>query len=172
MPISPPPRVDSEIAAVTLRQHVDELWATGRPAQKGWEHSWIDALHLIVRMPAHRKDGIIDHFHILLGGEYYDAGPPTVSFVDPETKERTNKSSKWFPKINPTPPWFGLHDAYTFPGQGQRQLVCFTGTAEFYLTDHSPQETEKWKQGRHTVAMTLNRLQEVLSQPYYVSPHP
>jgi len=172
VPVNPPALVDVEIAAATLRQHLDELWTTGRPDKKGWQLTWIDDLHLIVRMPAHRKDGTIDHYHIHLGGEYYDAGPPTVGFIDPDTKERTNKKSKWFPKINPTPPWFGLHEAYHYPDKTSRQLVCFTGSAEFYMTDHSPKETEKWQQGEHTVAMTLNRLQEVLSQPYYVGPHP
>jgi hypothetical protein len=121
-------------------------------------------------MPARRPDGTTDFYHILLGGEYYDAGPPTVSFIDPERHARTNTKSKWFPKLNP-PSWFGLHEAYNFPGQCPRQLVCLTGTAEYYLTDHSPQETEKWKQGKHTIAMTINRLQEVLSPPYCVGPH-
>lgn len=172
VPVNHPALVDPEIAAATLRQHVEDLWATGRPDQKGWQLTWIDLLHLVIKMPGRRKDGTVDDYHILVGGEYYDAGPPTVSFVDPETRARTNKSSRWFPKINPNPPWFGLHEAYNFPGHGARQLVCFTGTAEFYMTDHSPQETEKWKQGKHTVAMTLNRLHEVLSQPYYVGPHP
>jgi hypothetical protein len=171
MPINAPALVDPEIAAATLRQHIDELWATGRPDRRGWQLTSIDDLHLIVRMPAHRIDGTIDHYHILLGGEYYDAGPPTVAFVDPDTKERTNTKSKWFPQISPTPPWFGLHEAYQYPDKVSRQLVCFTGTAEYYMTDHSPKESEKWKQGEHTVAMTLNRLQEVLSLPYYVGPH-
>jgi len=160
-------RVDPEIAAATLKQHVEDLWATGRPAQHGWEYVWLDSLQLTVKMPAHRQDGGIDHYHIRLGGEYYDAGPPTVSIIDPATGQHALKNSKWFPRLKP-PHWFGLHDAYSFPGQGTRQLVCFSGTAEYYLTNHSPKETEKWKQGRHTIALTLNRLQEILSPPHYL----
>jgi len=52
----------------------------------------------------------------------------------------------------------------------KRQLVCFTLGAEYYMTDHSPKETERWQQGRHTVAGTLFRLAEVLSPPYYKFP--
>lgn len=126
---------------------------------------------------ARQASGKTDHYFVLLGADYYDAYPPTVMFVRPgdigdwlEAKQGT----VWYPtvKFPPQPaPWFQLHPAYQIEGYSQpRQLVCFSFTAEYYMTNHSPTETQKWVQGRHTVAATLNRLQEVLLPPLYQVP--
>lgn len=171
VPVNHPALADAEIATATFSEHLAKYWAGGRPAQLGWERIDLLPLHTVIRMPARRTSAptTVDHYYIKLGAEYYDAAPPTVGFVVPELWTPAPSSSRWFPKIQ-TPPWFGLHDKYPYPDGQQRQLVCFTFSAEYYMTEHSPKETERWTQGRHTVAATLNRLAEILSPPYYQEP--
>jgi hypothetical protein len=43
-------------------------------------------------------------------------------------------------------------------------------TAEYYMSNHSPTDEQRWTQGRHTVAATLSRLAELLSPPNYGGP--
>jgi hypothetical protein len=170
MPITPPAPADPEIAAAVFKQHLDHLWASGRPHQLGWDRFHLDDLHVVVMLPARRITGEIEPYYFRLGAEYYDAAPPTVAVVQPKDWTIASEPSRWFPRIQPKPPWFGLHSAYDWPDRIKRQLVCFTFAAEYYMTDHSPKETERWQQGRHTVAATLFRLAEVLSPPYYRCP--
>jgi len=164
-----PSLVDPEIASLTFQRHITELWATGRPETLGWTLTPIDELHVVVTMPAIRPGGTKDLYHVRLGGEYYDAHPPTASFVRPPAWDPAPSGSEWFPRVA-NPPWFGLHAAYTFPDGSQRQLICFTFTAEYYMVDHSPAATVVWRQGNHTLAATLYRLHEVLKPPYYQGP--
>ena len=164
-----PSPVDPEIASITFQRHIAELWATGRPEKLGWKLMPIDPLRIVVTMPAIRSDGATDPYNVKLGGEYYDAHPPTTAFVEPPNWEPARGGSQWLPRIT-NPPWFGLHAAYSYPDGSQRQLVCFTFTAEYYMVDHSPPTTTIWRQGNHTLAATLYRLHEVLRPPYYQGP--
>jgi hypothetical protein len=170
-------KADPEVAAATFAEHLDAFWSTGRPQALGMERTKIDSLHSVVSLSAKRSIAKTDRYFVLLGAEYYDAYPPTVMFVQPiepdgwlEAKNRT----VWYPTIKfppQPPPWFLLHSAQQIEGYSQpRQLVCFSFTAEYYMTNHNPTETQKWVQGRHTVAATLNRLQEVLLPPLYQEP--
>ncbi len=162
-----PSLVDPEIAALTFNRHIAELWKGGRPDALGWQLTKVGDLHAVVTMPAVRIDGSKEPYHVKLGGEYYDTYPPTTSFVCPPNWEPAPGNSRWFPRIDPRPPWFGLQAAHGYPDGTTRQLVCFTFTAEYYMVDHSPPEHTIWRQGYHTLAATLNRLQEVLRAPYY-----
>jgi hypothetical protein len=166
MQLSP---VDPLIAGSTLRQHLDTLWATGRPTRLGWELMELGPLHVAVKVPASRPTGETDHYYFRLGAEYYDVAPPTVSLVQPDCQTHASAQSRWFPVLEAQPSWFGLHSAYPWP-TGPRQLVCFSFAAEYYMTDHSPKDSERWQQGRHTVAATLFRLAEILSPRYYRRP--
>lgn len=170
MPVTPPSPVDPEIAAKTFQQHLEGVWLTGRPDRLGWLRISLDPLHVVVKLPAKRPEGEVDHYYFMLGARYYDAAPPTVALVQPDEWSLAPEPSRWFPLFNSRPRWFGLHSAYSWPDGSKRQLVCFTLAAEYYMTDHSPQDSERWQQGRHTVAATLNRLAEVLSPPYYQGP--
>lgn len=171
MPVTQDPvLVDPEIASITFESHLNQMWDTGRPAAKGWERRTLDPMTTIVRMPARRACDTVDHYHVKLGAQYYDSAPPTVEFVEPDTWTTAAHGSKWFPVIEPKPPWFGLHHSYTYRDGTQRQLVCFSFNANYYMTKHSPKETELWQQGRHTVSATLSRLAEVLSPPWYRGP--
>jgi hypothetical protein len=170
VPVKHLPLADPEIAALTFKTHLDELWATGRPDRLGWKRTDADSLHCVVSLPAKRPTGEIDTYRFRLGAEYYDAAPPTVTLVESDGVTRPPQGSKWFPKLHNKPDWFGLHETYTYPTGPARQLVCFTMSAEYYMTDHSPKESEEWKQGEHTVAGTLYRLAEVLSPKHYQGP--
>jgi len=169
MPVRKLALADPEIAAAVFKAHLDELWSGGRPERLGWIRNDVDSLHTVVTLPATRSGGESDTYHFRLGAEYYDAAPPTVSLVEPDGVTHPLQASRWFPRLQ-NPSWFGLHAAYSWPDGGQRQLVCFTLAAEYYMTDHSPTESQEWRQGRHTVAATLYRLGEVLSSAYYRGP--
>lgn len=164
-----PSPVDPEMASLTFLRDIDELWGSGRPEKLGWTLTRIDSLHVVVTIPARRAGGMSDLYYVRLGGEYYDSYPPTTSFVSPPTWELAAPGSLWLPRV-PSHPWFGLHAAYQFPDGTQRQLVCFTFTAEYYMVDHSPPQSSVWQQGYHTLAATLHRLHEVLNSPYYKGP--
>jgi hypothetical protein len=174
--IQRPALADPEVAAMLFKEHLDDLWSGGRPEKLGWRRTPVDALHEVVVLPAKRPDGTIDDYDILLGAEYYDRWPPTVAFVDPDTLAEARLGGRWFPELQVRPDWFALHDGFAFPaeyalnGSTARQLVCFTGTAQYYMVDHQPPETTIWTPGRHTVSMVLMRLHEVLKQPFYLKP--
>lgn len=170
-------KADPEVAAAIFARDLDAFWSTGRPQTLGMERTNIDSLHSVVRLTAKRVGGKTDRYFVLLGAEYYNAYPPTVMFVCPGDRDvwlEAKQETVWFPNIKfppQPPPWFQLHPAYQIDGNPQpRQLVCFSFAAEYYMTNHSPTETQKWVQGRHTVAATLNRLQEVLLPPLYQEP--
>jgi hypothetical protein len=170
MPVNHPSLADPEIASATFRLHLDQLWATGRPARLRWERIDLDELHTIVTMPGERPDGERDLYHLRLGADYYDAAPPTAAFVDPQDWAEVGDNNRWFPVIEERPGWFGLHGAYGYPDGVKRQLICCSVVAQFYMTDHSPKETEIWQQGKDTVAATLNRIAEMLGPRHYRRP--
>jgi len=160
------PAVDSEIGAATLRAHLDQFWSNRRLDELGWRRVDADPLHVVVTIPARRPDGTIDDYHVQLGADHYDLYPPTVLFVSPDDGwPRARIGSHWWPRID-NPSWFQLHDVYnaSYPNQ----VVCFSFTAEYYMTGHSPEPNQQWRQGKHTVAATLSRLNEVLTPPHYL----
>ena len=171
------PKTDPEVAAAMFRVHLDGFWATGRPQSLGMERTDIDPLHSMVGLLARRPGSSPDRYFVKLGAEYYDAYPPAVAFIKPledgKWVEASDKS-RWLPGIKfpkDQPVWFGLHPSYLFSGESApRQLVCFSFTAEYYMTNHNPKDTERWTQGRHTLAATLNRLHEILSERFYQGP--
>ncbi|HZZ28986.1 MAG TPA: hypothetical protein VFE46_13375 [Pirellulales bacterium] len=116
------------------------------------------------------RSAAVRWYFLKLGAEYYDAAPPTATFVKPADWTDATDGSRWFPIIEDRPPWFGLHSAYDFPDGSKRQLICCSMVAQFYMTDHSPKDTEIWRQGRHTVAATLHRIAEMLGLIHYRRP--
>lgn len=167
------PRANPVVAMATFTGHLDQLWANRGLAERGWARETVDDLHVVVTIPAHRTGEhgeVTEPFHVLLGAEYYDLYPPTVMFVSPEAGwPRARKGSRWWPNVVGIP-WLGLHDDFQYPDGPRRQLVCFSMTAEYYMTGHNPTEAQRWRQGTHTVAATLNRLADVLSSSSYRGP--
>ena len=78
--------------------------------------------------------------------------------------------SRWLPNV-PQLPWFAIHSGYTGFADGKaRQLVCCSMTYEYYVTGHGPTAAQRWRQGRHTLAATLNRVHDALNSPNYQGP--
>lgn len=173
------PLADPEVAAATLEEHLDRYWAGGRPDALGITRQRLDALVWVVRLQGERATGEIDPYYLWVDGRYYDLYPVDVRFVEPPGEEPGQQwgwpdakaDGPWWPTLAESPPWLGLHATYNFQEeQTIEQLICFSMTAGYYRSSHSPQEHERWRQGRHTVAATLNRLHEILHPPFYAGP--
>lgn len=166
-----PTPVDPEVAAATFEEHLLDFFKHSRPARdEGWGHFRIDDLTAIVILPARRAGGAIDPYFVRLGAACYDVWPSSTAFVEPtadSTWTEAGASSRWWPRISGTPFSFGLHNPYRYPDGHEGQLLCFSHTLEYYLSNHNPSPEERWVQGRHTLTATLTRLADVMSPPYY-----
>jgi hypothetical protein len=170
-----PIMVDPEVAALAFRRDLDQFWAEGRPEELGWRRRTVDSLTELIEVVGVTPDGA-SHAHLVkLNASYYPMHPPQVLFVVPGELTEAPEGSIWFPMADPggdpgRPQWFGLHANYGYPGEIQRQLICYSHNLDYYLSDHNPQDSEVWKPGVHTVAATLNRLAEILAPVYYRGP--
>ncbi len=166
-----PTLADPEVAAATFDEHLRDFFRNGRPAREpGWTYFYLDSLTAIVITPARRDTGAIDPYFVQLGAAYYDRWPPSVTFVEPgpiSTWVEALANSMWWPKIEGAPFSFGAHNPYTYPSGRHGQLLCYSHTLEYYLSNHGPTDEERWKQGRHKLTATLSRLADVLTAPYY-----
>ncbi len=154
---------DPETAAALMREHLDVLWNSGRFRELRSGCIFLDDLHVVIPLLA-RNPSRSDHYFVKLGGEYYDVGPPSVEFVEPSGLEVARHGSRWFPNLRDLEN-FKLHDQYGFP-DGQRQLICFSLSAGYYQSNHTPTEGQQWQKGVHTLAGTVNRIATVLSTEY------
>lgn len=160
------PLADPEIAAAIFRDHLIRSIDGAATAGRDWAIvEWVDDLHVVVRMWGSAGDAQFPHF-VLLGAEHYDLHPPTVHFVDPRSGwSDAGLGTKYFPVISSCG-WFQLHPAYQFE-DGVRQLVCFSCSADYYVSGHTPTDEQRWQQGKHTVSATLARLNRVLGPEFY-----
>jgi hypothetical protein len=163
---------DPERAAALLREHLDALWATGRPEAQGWRRFQLDPLRWVVIMPATDTVGDSTDFFVRLEGRRYDQWPPEVQFVDPETWQPAS-GGRWWPVTDPQAdpsPWFELRPTYDFGDGDPRPLVRFPHALGHYESDPAATDEVPWVQGVHTVAATLDQLAEILSPPYFRGP--
>ncbi|BDI34043.1 hypothetical protein CCAX7_60940 [Capsulimonas corticalis] len=165
--LSEPTPVDPEVAAATFSRHLDAFWQGLRADRSDWELYRIDDLNVVIKLYAVRSDGVREDYYLKLGANFYDSWPPLAWFVKPNDWSQADPGSQWWPKLATTPTWFGLHASYPYRDGSQRPLLCFTHCAQYYQTNHAPEEHTVWKQGRHTLAMTVNRVAEILRPPYY-----
>lgn len=169
-----PAKADPEVAARTFDLHMTRFFADGRPAtEAGWERITVDPLHAAIRIPAVRADGTRDSYLVLTGADYYDLWPPSVAFVEPvdKTYREARDGTPWWPKQNNSPGFqFGLHATYTYPTGETRQLLCFSHSVDYYFSNHTPTESQRWVQGHHTVSATLTRIADALRAPNYQGP--
>jgi len=170
-----PVRGDAEIAAATFDRHLAAFFAKGRPArEQGWERVDIDPLHSVVRVPAIREGHADEAYLILVGAEYYDLWPPSVTFVEPlvdGTYREAPPNSQWWPRIAGSPGFaIAVHPQYRYPNGEERQLICFSHSLDYYSSNHTPAPAQRWTQGRHTVSSTLSRISDVLKPPSYQGP--
>lgn len=156
-----------QIAASKLKSDLDAYVASGRLEKAGGKLRPIegDPMHFILELPGFRPDGQQDPYYLKLGATYYDLGPPTVEFVEPDSYATARNGSPHYPVFS-GPPNFALHDAYLFEDGTSGQLVCFSFSAMYYMSNHSPTQGERWNQGEHNVAATINTLIKILRDHY------
>lgn len=176
-----PALADPEIAAAVFADHVARVGGGVQARERGWAFTWLDAMHVVVAVTGTRPDGQRDGYYLKLGAEYYDRYAPTTSFVCPPRPAAGNApgrdgwteapaGSRWLPNV-PQLPWFAIHSGYgNFADGVARQLVCCSMTFEYYITGHGPTVGQQWRQGRHTLAATLNRVHDALNSPNYQGP--
>lgn len=169
-----PERVDPEVAAATFDLHLRAFFTMGRGREPGWERIDLDPLHAVLQVPAVRADGTADHYFLRLGAEYYDVWPVSVAFVHPTEAgdwPEAREGTRWWPNQQNSPGFsFHLHASYQYSDGTRRQLLCFSHSFDYYLSNHTPTERERWTQGTHTVSATLSRLAQVLRHPNYIGP--
>lgn len=185
-----PALADGEIAAAVFDSHIARAAASAQARAHGWTFTRLAPLHVVVRVEATRPGGEVDRYFVKLGAEYYDLCPPTTSFVCPPHTDVEDTwanadnrgpwriarlGSRWFPLVEGLP-WFAIHDAYqcAVPGNPEyaspRQLVCCSMTFEYYVSGHQPTDGQQWRQGRHTLSATLNRISDALKSANYRGP--
>ncbi len=187
MPSEVPAAADSEIAAAVFADHLARVEAGEQAQANGWTFTLLDPLHVVVTVMGVRPSGGRDAYHIKLGAEYYDAYPPTTTFVCPPRPAAGDRPARdgwieappggrWLPAVDALP-WFAIHPAYSFPAGVAnardgvpRQLVCCSMTFEYYISSHNPTSGQRWQQGRHTLGATLNRIQDALTSSNYQGP--
>ena len=176
-----PALADPEIAAAVFAGHLDRVSQGAQARQRAWVFTRLDAMHVVVSITGTRPDGHRDGYYLKLGAEYYDRYPPTTSFVCPprpatgHTADRDGwteapAGTRWLPVVQGLP-WFAIHPGYgNFADGVARQLVCCSMTFEYYITGHGPTTGQQWRQGRHTLAATLNRVHDALNSTNYQGP--
>ncbi|WP_284762115.1 hypothetical protein [Arthrobacter sp. efr-133-R2A-63] len=164
------PLADAEYAAMTFAAHLDSFWASGRPESWGWSYTKLDPLHACIHAAAVSPDGSVDDYCILLDARSYDELPPGVYFVSPADPRgpKPQPGSPWLPSYTNVPFGFAIHPSFSYPDGSADQLVCFSQSRDYYISNHTPFPGEKWQPGTHTLAATLSRLHEVLTPPCYL----
>jgi len=176
-----PALADPEIAAAVFADHVARVSGGAQARDRAWAFTWLDAMHVVATVTGTRPDGQHDAYYVKLGAEYYDMYPPTTSFVCPPRPATGSQpgrdgwpeapaGSRWLPNVQGLP-WLAIHSGYANFADGEaRQLVCCSMTYEYYITGHGPTAGQRWQQGRHTVAATLNRIHDAINCPNYQGP--
>jgi hypothetical protein len=102
-----------------------------------------------------------DDYLLRLYFSHYPDWPPSVRFVNPETKQFTAGDKRWLPMITGTNE-LAVHAE--FPGAGQ--LICCSATLEFYQVNHGVADQHRWTPGS-SFAATLNVLSRYMRPPAY-----
>jgi hypothetical protein len=127
-----------------------------------WEEE--SPLILYASIPAVRVNGITDVYVARFSFVYYPDWPPSVTFVDPATRQYS--AANW-PRITNSA-IFALHATY---GDAPAGLICNSMCFEYYFWGgHGRTEGQAWEAGRHTMTATVSELKIHLAQPYYLGP--
>jgi hypothetical protein len=127
-----------------------------------WEEE--SPLVLYVSLPAVRPDGTVDTYLARFSFVYYPDWPPSVTFVDPATK---NYNPAHWPSISGSDR-LAFHATY---GDAPAGMVCNSMFFEYYFWGgHGGAEGQTWEPGRHTMASTIGELKIHLRPPYYTGP--
>ena len=148
-----PEVADAETARTALKKH-------SANALEGLEWEYDGDRTIYVKMPAINAQGKAEEYLVRLTFLYYPDWPPSVTFLNPETKRydgthwpRTGSSS------------LAMHPNY---GGAPSGMVCNSMTFEYYFWGgHQVTENISWQKGTHTFAATIAELKDHLKPPFY-----
>jgi hypothetical protein len=179
-----PALADPEIAAAVFETHLTAGMNGSLASCYGWSATRLSTLSAVVTLSAATTTGERHPYYVLLGADYYDLYPPQAAFVIPpgHTAEASKSAwrpaceqSRWLPTVDPAKlnSELQIHASYTYEVEGnlQRQLICSSMSFDYYITNnHTPTDTQRWRQGRHTLVALLSRLSDALTGDSYLGP--
>jgi hypothetical protein len=152
-----PEMTDPQVARQALAKHL-------RSALEGYTFDYDGDRTVYVAMQGTRSDGNRDDYLVRLTFLYYPTWPPSVVFVNSETKQYEGVPAQW-PKITGSPR-MAFYPSY---GDAPAGMVCNSMTFEYYFWGgHAPSPSIQWKAGVHTFAATIAELTDHLRPPYYI----
>ena len=148
-----PEAVDPETARAALLKHSEN-------ALEGYNWEYDNDRTIYVKMPATDEQGKTEEYLIRLTFLYYPDWPPSVTFLNPETKRYDG--THW-PQTNS--PSLAMHPSY---GDAPTGMVCNSMMFEYYFWGgHNATENIRWQKGKHTLAATIAELTDHLKPPLY-----
>jgi len=143
-----------------------------RVAEHGWTLSRLDAVSLIVALPARLASGATDQFTLRFSCESYPTSPPDVRFVNPETLDY-DPIRDLRHLANLQAPYCYVHPSYPYnpPYRYGPQLVCSSLTLGYYASDHSPTADQRWDPQRHSIGSSIYVVHRALHSEYYHGRH-
>ena len=177
--------VDPEVAAALLRSHLGDFfeYSPHVRGRDGWAFKITeDPLVATVDMPARASSSSVPEVYTLrLDATYYDTWPVSATFVEfrDGAWQRARMGTPAFPFLagSPGAPGgagvgfeFALHDEYPFPNGQPEQLICFSYNLGYYISNHTPNEDQKWRPGADRLDATLSRIYAALNSPAYLGP--
>lgn len=118
---------------------------------------------IYVQMQGVISEGRRDEYLVRLTFLYYPDWPPSVTFVNPATRNYDGVAAQW-PKAVGSPR-IAFYPTY---GDAPAGMVCSSTTFEYYFWGgHAPNSTIHWKKGVHTFAATIAELADHLKPPFY-----
>ncbi|HEY2362039.1 MAG TPA: hypothetical protein VGK36_13040 [Candidatus Angelobacter sp.] len=130
-------------------------------ALEGLRYEYDDDRTIYLWLDARTSTGQTDQYLIRLTFLHYPDWPPSVTFVNPETKQYDGRH--WpviagSPRLAFTPQY----------GDAPAGLVCNSMTFEYYFWgNHSPSADIHWNRNAHTFAATIAELIDHLNSPFY-----
>lgn len=177
-----PSPVDPEVAAELLRSHLSDFFRNSPRVLDGggWAYEITkNPLVAIVRIPALALDGgKPDIYCLRLDGTFYDTWPVSATFVEALEgtwqRARIGSAAYSFLSGSPGAPGgngvgfpFALHDDYPYPSGTPDQLICFSYNFGYYVSNHAPNDSERWRPGQDRLDATLSRIHSALNGPGY-----
>lgn len=149
-----PEAVDPFTSRSALRAHIPK-------ALDAFRYEYDGDRTVYLWLAARRSTGEMDEYLVRLMFLHYPDWPPSVTFVNPETRQYDG--SHW-PTVAGSQR-VAFHAQY---GDAPAGMVCNSMTFEYYFWGgHGPSENIHWNKERHTFAATIAELVDHLNPPFY-----
>jgi hypothetical protein len=160
------------LARAATARDVGRLVAHPDVGRYGWVVDYdgdvVVTVQLLARAPSYATDEA-DVYTLTMNCESYDAWPPEVRFVNPQTRSYViGSDERHLPNITNLPN-FGLHARFNnfYDKARVDQLICFSLTRGYYDSAHVPEPHQRWTPGRHWVYSTIKVLHRALQPEFY-----